>query len=431
MRGTSGPESTVSTEEHGVIGRLLTLVLLFVLPSIHFVACSREPVLPVLDVPAHPRVLLLSRQGLILSKQRIAANDSQIEAPVADLRARAQKAMETPPQTVIHRATPAPSGDPHDYASNATYYWPNPETDDGLPWISRDGVTNPDSVKEGTNKASLTSTCESIYRLALAWYLLDEDTYGDQAIKLIRTWFVDPATRMNPHLKYAQKIPGKNEGSRFGIIDGSAFPKVVDAILLLEDHPAWDPAMSVSTRDWFSSFLEWLLTSEFGKQELAAPNNHGSWCAVQVLSYALFTEDTATSDSLIREFRDVRIKEQIARDGTQPLELKRTRTFVYHVYNLDALFNLAQLAENGGWNLWDARRQRLRKALDYVAPYLDETKVWPHPETQIDRNDLMRLVRIGARSYDEPAYEKLLNEHASDTFERSALQLILPPLHDE
>ena len=96
-----------------------------------------------------------------------------------------------------------------------------------------------------------------------------------------------------------------------------------------------------------------------------------------------------------------------------PYELERTRTFHYHVYNLDALFILAQLAEHAGVNLWDAHDRRLRTALDYIAPYVDPERGWPHPETSMNRLYLAKLLSVASEAYREPAYADLYRNHTS------------------
>ena len=63
-----------------------------------------------------------------------------------------------------------------------------------------------------------------------------------------------------------------------------------------------------------------------------------------------------------------RIDTQIEPDGSQPHELKRTRSFNYSTMNLDAFFRLGILAENVGINLWEYESQdgrSYKQALEY------------------------------------------------------------------
>ncbi len=61
-----------------------------------------------------------------------------------ELFAEADRILEEPELSVTFKTVPPLSGNPHDYDSLSRYDWPNPDTPDGLPWIKRDGVTNPD-----------------------------------------------------------------------------------------------------------------------------------------------------------------------------------------------------------------------------------------------------------------------------------------------
>lgn len=49
----------------------------------------------------------------------------------------------------------AASGNKHDYYSFPPYWWPNPDTQDGLPYIRKDGQTNPDANSDATDKNRL------------------------------------------------------------------------------------------------------------------------------------------------------------------------------------------------------------------------------------------------------------------------------------
>jgi Alginate lyase len=62
---------------------------------------------------------------------------------LAELERRAVALLELEPPTVVRKQTLPPSGDIHDYLSMAPYWWPNPDTPDGLPWVQRDGDVNP------------------------------------------------------------------------------------------------------------------------------------------------------------------------------------------------------------------------------------------------------------------------------------------------
>ena len=89
------------------------------------------------------------------------------------------------------------------------------------------------------------------------------------------------------------------------------------------------------------SYLDWLLTSDNGKHEHDAKNNHGSWYAAQTAAYSLFVGDTARVRAIAEGAKE-RIGWQITTDGQQPLELERTRSEHYSGFNVEALSRVAE-----------------------------------------------------------------------------------------
>ena len=138
---------------------------------------------------------------------------------LSDLRRRCDSLLPVPnPHVMMKRAVPA-SGDRHDYMSLSRYYWPDPGSADGFPYVRRDGETNPDVDLYDRNR--ITELADNVCALTVGFYLTDDLRYGAKAGEMIRTWFLDEVTSMNPGLDYSQMIPGKNggKGRPSGIID--------------------------------------------------------------------------------------------------------------------------------------------------------------------------------------------------------------------
>ena len=53
-------------------------------------------------------------------------------------------------------------------------------------------------------------------RLAAAYKITGENRYATKAAELLRVFFLDPKTRMNPNLQYAQAVPGASPGTQLG-----------------------------------------------------------------------------------------------------------------------------------------------------------------------------------------------------------------------
>ena len=364
-------------------------------------------------------VFTLLPEALAKTKERLARGDPQLQPALEKLLAEADAALEEGPFSVTDKTKRPPSGDLHDYMSFGPYWWPDTTKPDGLPYVRRDGERNPETRTGASDTHRLGQMTDAVETLALAYYLTDETRYAKHAARLLRTWFLDPATRMNPHLEYGQAIPGITEGRGIGIIETVRLIPVVDAVgMLAFSDPASGAGQAVWTDQdqqgmeaWFDAYLTWLLTSAKGLDEFRYFNNHGSWYDAQVASFALFTGKTDVARAMIESAGRWRIDGHILLDGRQPHELARTRSFDYGVYNLQALFTLAAMGEKVGADVWHYRPDAgggVRQALDYLAPYADPKRAWPHEQiTPLDRTKLLPLLRAAARAYGDARYDAL------------------------
>jgi hypothetical protein len=256
----------------------------------------------------------------------------------------ARKFLKREPQSVMDKSLVAASGDKHDYLSFAPYWWPDPSKPNGLPYIRKDGKRNPD-IKVGTDNSAFIQTCDAIFTLGLAFYLTNDGKYAEKAATVIRVWFLDPKTRMNPHLKYAKAVRGLNDGRFLGILDGRILTSVCDGIAFISKSPAWTEQDSEGFKAWMNEYYHWLTRTDAGAEEKAHPNNHGTWYDVQAAHLALFLGKPEEAFTLVETAKQRRIDRQIERDGTQPHEMQRTKSLNYSIFNLEALTRLAILGE--------------------------------------------------------------------------------------
>ena len=221
-----------------------------------------------------PRVFLLNAKALQQERQLAQAHPDQPRDLVRAARSEADKAMSAGPFSVMQKNSTPPSGDKHDYMSLAPYFWPNPNTPDHLPYVRRDGERNP-QIKQISDHENMSKMCSAARSLALGYYLTRNEDYAARAALLLRTWFLDPKTQMNPNLEFAQAIRGVNTGRGIGIIETHGLTEVVDAVGLLEGSRNLSASDDVGLCRWFRSFLKWLQTTKYGQDESNAKNNHG------------------------------------------------------------------------------------------------------------------------------------------------------------
>ena len=314
----------------------------------------------------------------------------------------------TPP-SVMMKDKVAASGDKHDYLSLSRYFWPDTSKPDGLPYINRDGQSNPELERLDRNR--LSEMADGVTTLSLAWFFSGDERYARKATQLLRTWFLDKATRMNPHLEYAQMVPGQNggRGRCYGLIDAYSFVEMLDGVLLLESSKAFTSADGRQLRQWFSQFLQWMLTSPQGQEESRQANNHAIAYDVQLLAYARFVGNEQVVGDVLSQFAERRLQKQIEADGRQPHELSRTLAFGYSEYNLSHIIDVFQLARHAGFQ--QQGMPLVQRAADFLAQYLGrDVSAWPYQqisqweEKQTElRKDLYRLALLNdSPSADEP-----------------------------
>lgn len=296
----------------------------------------------------------------------------------------ANHALKKGPYSVTFKKGTAPSGDKHDYVSLARYVWPNPDKPDGLPYITRDGETNPEL--ENYDRIPLGELANSVVTLSLAYFYSNEEQYAGKAVDLLRVWFINEDTRMNPHLTYAQFIPGvnNNKGRSYGLIDTYSFVDMLNSVQLLQSSGRYTEHDKQSLQKWFSELVEWWKTDPQAIAERNATNNHGLAYDMQLTTFALFAGDQKTADEVMDEFTEKRIYPQVEPDGKQPLELNRTLAFHYSVYNIRFMVDMCATAKSQQKELLRIESpdgRSLYKAVDFLIPYLGKSESdWPYQQ---------------------------------------------------
>jgi len=379
-----------------------------------------------------PATIYLDGKVLHQSKTKIKNGDEAALKSLNTLVERADAQLQKGPFSVTNKTTVPPSGIKHDYLSLGIYWWPNPDTEDGLPYIRKDGYVNPEISK--FDLPSNRNMRNGVSTLALAYYFTDNEKYAAHAIELLKVWFLDDETKMNPNLKFGQAIPGIVEGRGIGIIETAHYGDIVDAILLLESSKHWKEQYSVQLKKWFKDYLQWLLASTHGIEEQRWHNNHGTWFDAQVIHYALFTGEDDIAQSFLNTVAKLRINSQIQPDGEQPYETARTKSFSYSAMNLIGFFTLARLGEHKSVDLWTYKSddgRTIRGALNYLTPFATGEKEWKYQMVNgWDKayKGLATLLKIASVKYNNPEYIDILHNIKTDIEDASIENLTIGPL---
>ena len=303
---------------------------------------------------------------------RLSAADPPFDIDVIE-RARvlrlAGKALTEAPLTLTAIPAPRSPGNPHEYYSEADYWWPDPDHPGG-PYLRRDGYSNPE--KFTGHRDALIRLSLLVPPLVAAWRLTGERRYAEHAQAHLDAWFVTPATRMAPHLEYAQAIVGLNKGRGIGIIDTLHLVEVARAVQVLE--PGQDKVIA-----WFRDYLRWMTTSANGQSERDEKNNHGTCWLLQAAQFARLTEDNALIAWARERFETVILPLQIAADGRQPRELARTKPYSYCLFNLDVMSTLCRTLGDDLWRVVPPGGGSLEQAVSYMEPFIADKARWPYP----------------------------------------------------
>jgi len=282
------------------------------------------------------------------------------------------------PVTITASHSDRSAGGLHDYFSQGDYWWADPKNPSG-PWIRRDGYTNPDNFN--AHREALIRLGVMAPSLVAAWRLTKDKRYAAHFSKHLRAWFVDPATKMNPNLEYAQAIMGVSTGRGTGIIDTLQWTDLARGLRVMEAAGGMTPAEIAPVKDWFAAYVDWMATSKNGKEEEVAKNNHGACWVLQVAEFAQFTRRTDLVDLCRDRYKNNLIPDQVAKDGSLPLELARTKPYSYSLFDGDVLTGICQSLSTTKDNLWAFKGPKgagVAEVMAFQFPFLADKSKWPY-----------------------------------------------------
>lgn len=305
---------------------------------------------------------------------------------------KAQAAMKAPVLHITDVQSPKSEGGLHDYYSNGDYWWPNPDTSDGLPYIQRDGQSNPENFN--SHRIIMRQMRTNVVFLTSGYLLTGKEDFALKAVQHLYEFFLSGETYMAPHLSYAQAILGICPGRGIGIIDTLHLVDVIFAVEKLKNSRCMGNEIFEGIKKWFSEYLGWMLTDKNGIQEMNKDNNHGVCFFVQAAAFALFTDNEKIANFCRQQYKEELLKQQ-KEDGSFPRELGRTKPYNYSIFVVDNMVTLCHLLSTPEDNLWEYETDNgrsIKKALDFISPYLLDKSSWPYPP------DVMHFDAFPARS---------------------------------
>lgn len=268
------------------------------------------------------------------------------------------------PRVTNKKLTPV-SDDIHDYVSMATYYWPNPNSKNGLPYIGKDGKANPEVAKIN-NYSNLVQVSQRVKTLGLAYFYTDDDKYAKSAASLINVFFLRDDTKMNPNFKHAQFINGLNTGRLVGIIEARFFIELLQGVELMKDSNSFPNTYYTKLQAWFGEFLNWMENSDMGKKHQTLKNNIETSFHLQRIAYASFTGNNEKVKNIYQTSLKLLFKKQFTKQGKQPFELKRVKPEQYSIANLKYWYDIKSILHNNNVQFNKKDEDILNKGLQYI-----------------------------------------------------------------
>jgi len=294
---------------------------------------------------------------------------------------RASLALDAVPLSITQFKSEYSEGGVNDFYSNGDYWWPDTHKENGLPFILKDGQSNPNNFN--AHREVMRNLTQVVGDLASASVLTGEAKYALKAKEMLRFFFLDSKTKMNPSLQYAQAIPGITPGRGVSVIDSLHLIEIPVAIEILSHNPAFSQSIQVGLKDWFKTYLHWMLNSKNGLDESRAKNNHSVAFWLQVAVFAKFVGDDGAQQLAREQFKTKFMAEQMALDGSFPQELARTKPYGYSIFQLDNMAALCQVLSTPEDNLWTyetADGKSMIKAVNFLAPFLKDKRKWPYKQ---------------------------------------------------
>jgi hypothetical protein len=263
---------------------------------------------------------------------------------------RAKGYLAAPISTVTDKPAFPQGAGRNDYVSIARYE----REQVGGAWVVRDGVEHPAAAR-GTPEAAafdryrLQDMIDAVTALALGAHLSGDGALGTRAAEHVRAWFLDPVSRMNPNMRFAQIVPnGPADNNGRGVVDFRDFWALGDALRLLARIGALNVEEEAQLKGWFRAFLG-DLSNRGGL--VGNGSNIGVWHDVLFASVAAYADELAALGAILSR-APLRIHRQIHPWGAQPAEVGRAAPLHYGLFGLQAMIALAWIGRSYGLDLW-------------------------------------------------------------------------------
>jgi Alginate lyase len=294
--------------------------------------------------------------------------------------------------------SPRSPGTPNDFYSEPESFYPDPASATA-PW--KEFPTRvPNAAAFTAHRDAVITVSVQVATLAAAFVLTADPRYSQKAAEHLRAWFLTPATRMTPDLRFGQRIPnsppGRFQGRFEGILETVPFAEVAQAIPFLASSGSLSTTELSGIHAWFAAYLQWLTDSQLAGLARDQKDHHGSSWLLQCAAYAHLnaaglTSDDAPLTQLRHHFHSVTLRAQIHATGNFPHEVTTAAPYRNSLFNLDMLSATCDLLSTRFESAWEYELQDgpgMRAAIAYHVPFIANRAKWPYPADDVFFTDL-------------------------------------------
>jgi hypothetical protein len=321
-------------------------------------------------------------------KTKVQAGEEPWATAYTKLMADAEAALVAEPFSITKNG--GPDGG-HEFATDAPYCgWSRV---DGRQPDCRDGQINKQADRQDYSEAIAAS--RAVRDLGLAYVITDDTRYADQAVRIIRVWSIDPATRMAPmyttkqsQIELSITLPGMFYGAD-----------------LLETYPDWPTEEQRAFQEWVAAIAE-------SAKGWSSKNNFENWRVNFIAAAGAYLDNQALLDYAFDRYRSI-ISAQIDNEGRMVEELERSAGLGYSLYAINAMIQTAEIARHHNVDLYNyttADGVGLKRAVDFHARYALAPEQWPYKqEAPLKPEDNLALFELAYAYWGEPAYLDVIN----------------------
>ncbi len=261
---------------------------------------------------------------------------------------------------------------------------------------------------------------DSVRTLGLAYAFTGESQYAEKALDFIRTWTLDPVTRMRP------TPPGKS------IQISVTMPALFYGADLISNYEGWNPTEKAGFQDWTQAIAADVRANGQGN------NNFSNWRTVMLASAGAFLHDESLLTYAADEWRRL-VPIQIQNSGSawagrMSQEYTRDDGLHYSTFAINAMMQTAEIMDNRGVNLYDYVHEfetngapngtyaSLKLALDYITPYAIAPETWPYSQvTEIAQRHSMAMYELAYSYYQDQLFLDAINRWERPMYENRIL----------